>query len=451
MKIVQMKDSLFKEYDLRGIVGDDLVSDDAYTLGLGLGSYIQNLGFDKIIVGYDNRLSSKYLETNLIQGLIETGMDVIRLGLVTTPMVSVARKILNNDASVMITASHNPKEYNGFKIAFDKIGFAYGDKLQDLKKFINKGKFKKGNGVVSNYDIKDEYLNKIKENITIDKRKKVVVDCGNGTASVIVKDMLDMFDIEYYLLYCDSDGNFPNHHPDPNVEENMQDLKLKVKELNYDLGIGIDGDGDRVALVDNKGNYITTDYHLLMMSEYLKPDKVLYDVKASKVVKDELEKLDIKPVMYKTGSSLMNAKMQEDNFIFGGEYSGHIFYRDKWYGIDDGLYNGLRFIEMLCNTNKSLSELMVKYPKYPSIYFNYKVSDDLKFNIINKIKDYVIENNYMFEDIDGVRVEYDDSFVVIRASNTSPNLTVRMEAITKEKLDSLKDEYLKLLDSLVGE
>ena len=237
MKIVDMKNSLFKEYDLRGIVGDDLTSDDAYTLGLGLGSYLQDLNFNKVIVGRDNRLSSKYLETNLIQGLISTGIDVVSLGLVTTPMVSCARKILKNDASVMITASHNPKEYNGFKIAFDEIGFAYGEKIQKLKQFINKKQFKQGKGSITNYDIKTEYLSKVKEDINIVSPLKVVVDCGNGTASTIVRDMLDMFNIEYDLLYCESDGTFPNHHPDPNVEDNMRDLEKRVTELNYDLGI----------------------------------------------------------------------------------------------------------------------------------------------------------------------------------------------------------------------
>ena len=446
MKIVKMKDNLFKEYDLRGIVGSELSCNDAYTLGIGLGSFIQNLGLSKILVGRDNRLSSKYLETNLINGLLKAGVDIVRLGLVTTPMVNVARQILDISCSIMITASHNPKEYNGFKIAFKKCRYAYGKELQNLKDFINNGEFKEGKGTVIDYDIKSEYLEQVRKSINLNKRLKVVIDCGNGVASIIVKDMLEMFDIDYYLLYCDSDGTFPNHHPDPSIEDNMKDLKNKVKELNYDLGIGIDGDGDRLAVIDNLGNYITTDYQLILMSKYLKPDKVLCEVKASRILKEELDKLNIKLEMYKTGSPLMTDKMQSDKILLGGEYSGHVFNYDNWYGIDDGLYNGLRFMEMLSNSDNNLNNLISKYPKYPNISYNYQVSDDLKFNLVNKIKDYVIKKHYKYNDIDGIRIEYDDAFVLIRASNTTPNLTIRIEANNHNRLDELNKEYFDLLD-----
>lgn len=448
MKIVEIKDKFFKEYDLRGIVGDDLTPDAAYTIGVGFGSYVQERGFSKVIVGHDNRLSSNYLERNLIKGLLETGIHVISLGLVTTPMLNCARKILKNDASIMVTASHNPKEYNGFKISFDELGMAYGKKIQDLKHYIKNGKFIKGRGLLTTYDITDEYLEAIKNSIDIKRRLKVVVDCGNGTASIIAEKMFSMFDNECDYLYCESNGNFPNHHPDPNVEEYMEDLKRRVKDLKYDLGIGIDGDGDRMVIIDNKGEYITTDYYLILMSKYLNPSKVLFDVKTSRILNEELEKMHIKPVMYKTGASLVNAMMQQGNFIFGGEYSGHVFYRDKWFGFDDGLYNGLRFMEMLSKEDLSIHSLLAHINKYPSTYFNYPVIDEEKFNIVEQVKRYAIGKNYNIIDIDGVRVEFEDGFALVRASNTSPNLTLRFEAHEKERLEELKNEFVELLDDI---
>ena len=450
MRIVDIKDNLFKEYDLRGIVGDELTSEVAYTFGVGYGSFLIDKSFSKVIVGRDNRLSSGHLKNKLIEGLLSTGIDVVDLGLVTTPMLNCARKILNLDASVMITASHNPKEYNGFKISYDKYGQAYGKKIQAVKEYIEKGKFKTGNGSLSSYDIKDDYLKKINESIDIDKKIKVVVDCGNGTASIIALKMYEMFNLDVYPLYCESDGNFPNHHPDPNVEEYMTDLKNKVKELNYDIGIGIDGDGDRVAIIDNEGNYMTTDYQLILMARYLKPQKVLFDVKTSKVLNEELTRMNIEPVMCKTGAAILNTKMQTDNFVFGGEYSGHIFYLDKWYGFDDGLYNGLRFIEMLSKSDQTITEMLSDIKKYPSIYYNYPVSDTDKFDVVSKVKEYVINQGYNYIDIDGVRVEFDDSVALVRASNTSPNLTLRFEASTYERLEEIKNEFNDLLDKLTN-
>lgn len=448
MKIVDINDKLFKEYDLRGIIGDDLTPDVAYTFGLGFGSYVQNKGYDKVLVGHDNRLSSNYLEKNLIQGLLETGINVIKLGLVTTPMLNCARKILNLDASIMITASHNPKEYNGFKISFDNIGCAYGSKIREVRDFIKLGNFRSGKGQLYQYDIKDEYLNAIKNSISINKKLKVVIDCGNGTASIIVRDIMNLFDIEVEYLYCETDGTFPNHHPDPNVEEYMSDLKRKVKTMDYDLGIGIDGDGDRVVVIDNNGNYVTTDYYLILMSKYLKPDKLLFDVKTSRILKEEITKQGIKPILYKTGASLMNAKMQEDNFMFGGEYSGHIYYRDKWFGFDDGIYSGLRFMEMLANTNKSVSDLLKPLNKYPSNYFNYPLEDEKKETMVDEIKKYAEEKGYSIIDIDGVRCEFADGFALVRASNTTPCLTLRFEGNTESRLKEIQDEFVNKLDEL---
>ena len=449
--MVNIKDSLFKEYDLRGIVGNEITPDVSYKLGLGYGSYVQKKGYNKVVVGFDNRLSSKYLKDKLINGLLDSGIDVINIGLVTTPMLYFAKYKLGLDTGIMITASHNPKEYNGYKVSFDNIGNAYGDKIRDLRDYIKKEDFLSGSGNLTNYDIKEDYLKIIKESIDIKRKLKVVVDCGNGTGSVIAKDVFDMFDLDIEYLYCDSDGNFPNHHPDPSKEENMEDLKKKVVELGYDLGIAFDGDADRVGFVDNLGNYYSADYYMALISTYMKDklDRLLFDVKCSKMLIDSCENNNIKPCIYKTGASYTNKEMKEGNYIFGGEYSGHVFFRDKWPGFDDGIYAGLRLIEMLSNTDLKLSDLISKFNHYENEYVEYEIDVDKKDDIVEKVKDYVKEQDYKYIDIDGIRVEFDDGFALIRGSNTQPILTLRFEANNKNRLSEIKMEFMNLIDSIV--
>ena len=449
--MVSIKDSLFKEYDLRGVVGDELTGEVAYKFGLGYGSYVQLKGFTKVVVGYDNRLSSKYLTNQLIKGLLETGINVVNVGLVTTPMFYCAKNKLGLVTGIMVTASHNPKEYNGFKISFDKTGNAYGEKIRALRDYIKKEEFLSGSGILSTYDVKADYLELIKKSIDIKRKLKVVIDCGNGTTGIIVKDVFDMFNLECDYLYSKSDGNFPNHHPDPSLEKNMESLKRRVVELNYDLGIAFDGDGDRVGIVDNLGNFYTADYYLAIMSSYMKDnlDKLLFDVKCSKMLTDECEKNNIKPCMFKTGASYTNMEMQEGNFIFGGEYSGHLFFRDKWPGFDDGIYAGLRLIEMLSNCDLSLSEMLTKLNYYENEYVEYPINLDFKDKVVSKVKEYVIEHGYDYTDIDGVRVEFADGFALVRGSNTTPILTMRFEAKTKERLKEIKDEFLNQVKNII--
>ncbi len=449
--MVSIKDSLFKEYDLRGIVGDEITPDVSYKIGLGYGSYVQLKGYTKVIVGFDNRLSSKYLTDKLISGLLDSGINVVNLGLVTTPMFYCAKYKLGLDTGIMVTASHNPKEYNGYKISFDSIGNAYGEKIRDLRDYIKKEDFLSGSGTLTNYDIKDEYLELIKDSINIKRKLKVVVDCGNGTASVIVKDVFKMFDLDIEYLYCDSDGNFPNHHPDPSIEKNMNDLSKKVFELGYDLGIAFDGDADRVGFVDNLGNYYSADYYLALMSTFMKNDldRLLFDVKCSKMLIDSCNNNNIKPCIFKTGASYTNKEMKEKNYILGGEYSGHIFFRDKWPGFDDGIYAGLRLIEMLSNVDVKLSEMIGNFNRYENEYVEYPIDIDKKDKIVNRVKDYAQQMDYDYIDIDGVRIEFKDGFALIRGSNTQPILTLRFEANTKDRLSEIKMEFMNLIDSIV--
>lgn len=450
--MVNIKDSLFKEYDLRGIVGDEVTPDVSYKIGLGYGSYVQLKGYTKVVVGYDNRLSSKYLTDRLINGLLDSGIDVINLGLVTTPMFYCAKYKLDIDTGIMVTASHNPKEYNGYKVSFDNIGNAYGDKIRNLRDYIKKEDFLSGSGNLTNYDIKEYYLRLIKGSIDIKRKLKVVVDSGNGTASVVVKDVFNMFDLDIEYLYCESDGNFPNHHPDPSHEENMMDLSKKVFELGYDLGIAFDGDADRVGFVDNLGNYYSADYYLAIMSTYMKNnlDRLLFDVKCSKMLIDSCCDNNIKPCIFKTGASYTNKEMKEKNYTLGGEYSGHIFFRDKWPGFDDGIYAGLRLIEMLSNVDIKLSDIISKLNTYENEYVEYPIDIQKKDAIVNKIKDYAKGKGYKYIDIDGVRVEFDDGFALIRGSNTTSILTIRFEAKTKDKLSKIKLEFMNLIDDIIN-
>lgn len=449
--VKEINPHIFREYDIRGIYGDDITEDVAYTIGKSFGTYIKKLGFLKTVIGHDNRLSSPTLSEALIKGILETGVDVINLGLVTTPMYYFSKYHLELYSGIMITASHNPKEYNGFKMSLSKIGNAYGKGITDFRDFTKTLDFDNGNGTEIKLDLKNSYLKLLKKSIDLGPRKiKVVADCGNGTGSIIIKEVLDMLPIEYELIYSESDGNFPNHHPDPSVKENMIDLGKKVVELGYDFGFGVDGDADRVGIVDEKGNVIPTDLFMAIVYRHLyktmKNKKALFDVKCSKALIDDLERLGLEPVMYRTGNSYTNMKMQEGDFDFGGEYSGHVFFRDKFPGFDDGIYGGLRMIEILSNTNKKISELLEGINHYYSTEeIKVAVKEETKFEIVEKVKEYAKQKNYDMITLDGIRVTFEDGWALIRASNTGPNLTVRFEANTESRLNELQNEFMNII------
>ena len=438
--------NIFRGYDIRAVYGQDLNEDIAYTIGLSFGSYIIEKGYKKCVVGHDNRVSSEPLADALLTGITSTGVDIVYLGLCTTPMYYYAQKKLKIDPGIMITASHNPKEYNGFKIAFDDFGNACGQMIQDFRVYTEEGNFKTGKGNISTYDIKQEYLDAIKESINLGDRKvKVVVDTANGTASIIAKEVYNMFEnIELVPLYMTSDPTFPNHHPDPSVESNNADLKKKVIETGADLGIGIDGDGDRVGVIDEKGNMIFIDFYAIIIwrdiMSKVSNKKALFDVKCSKSLPDEIIKLGGEPVCYRTGNSYMKAKMREGDFAFGSELSGHVFFRDKWDNIDDGLYAGLRLVEILSKTDKTVSGLLdgvTRYHSSPEIII--KSSDD------EKVKQYCKEKGYKVNDIDGVRAEFDNGWALVRASNTGPNITARFEGVTEQEEQSIEKEFMALI------
>ncbi|MEG2310404.1 MAG: phosphomannomutase/phosphoglucomutase [Clostridia bacterium] len=449
---LDINSSIFRGYDIRAIYGKDLNEDITYTIGCSFGTYIAQKGYKKCVIGYDNRASSVEIFDALKAGILSTGINVVYLGLVTTPMFYFAQKHLAIYPGIMITASHNPKEYNGFKMAFDDFGNACGQMIQDFKEFTQKGEYIKGEGKLEKVDIKDDYLMLIKNSIMLGDRKiKAVVDAGNGTASVIIKEVFDMLNIEVIPICCVSDPNFSNHHPDPSVEANNEMLKAAVLENKAHLGIGIDGDGDRVGIIDEKGKMVYIDFYSIIIwrdiMSKVSNKKALFDVKCSKSLKDEIIKLGGIPVCYRTGNSYMKAKMRELNCAFGSELSGHVFFNDRWPNIDDGIYAGLRLIEILSKTDKNVSELLDGVNKYYSTpEIKVKSSDEEKFKVIEKVKEYCIKQGYTVNDIDGVRVEFDNGFALVRASNTGPDITARFEGVTQEDLENIKKEFMVFLN-----
>lgn len=448
----KISEHIFRGYDIRGIYGKDLDKDIAYKIGQGFGSYISELGKTKAIVGRDNRDSSEAIEKALISGILSTGIDVISIGLVTTPMYYYAWQKLGIYSGLMITASHNPKEYNGFKFAFDENGNVYGEKIQEFRRYIEEGKFKQGTGKLTFVNIKQDYLDLVKSSIDLgDKKLKVVVDAGNGTGSIIVKDIFSMFDLDVTYICDTSDPSFPNHHPDPSVESNLEMLKQKVKELGADVGLALDGDADRIGIVDENSNSISADLFMIIIWRDIinKVDNkcALFDVKCTKALADEMKKLGGSTCMYRVGNSYIKAKMREDKFAFGGELSGHIFFNDRWPGFDDGIYAGLRLVEILTKTNKKTSELLDGINKYYSTpELKLKSTEEEKYEVVEKVRKYAENMNYEMCTIDGVRIEFEDSWVLVRASQTGPSVSLRFEAKTNQRLQELMDEFRKVIE-----
>lgn len=451
--MININPYIFRGYDIRGVYPDTINEEVAYIVGKSYGSYIQDLGKNKCIIAHDNRFSSEALTDNLIKGIRETGVDVVYLGLTTTPMYYYASILLKIPSGIMVTASHNPKDDNGFKMAFDERGNARGKMIEEFYNYTVKGEFRKGNGTLTNYNIYDEYINLMHNSLDFGEKKlKVVIDLGNGTTSVIAKKLYESFpNLEVTTLFGESDPTFPNHHPDPCVESNLDALKKKVVEIGADVGLGFDGDGDRVGVVDEKGNYIPTDkYMIIIIRDII--NKVanktfLYDVKCSKCLEDEIIKLGGTPYLSRTGNSYTKAGVLDNNLPFGGELSGHVYFNDKFKGFDSGLYAGLRLLEILSRTDKKVSELLDGINKYystPEIKFASK--DEIKNEVVEKIKEYSKNKGYKMITIDGLKVIFDDGWALVRVSNTGPNITARFEASTEFRLKEIEEEFTNLIN-----
>jgi len=444
--------NIFREYDIRGIVGKEITDELSLNIGKAFGTYVINNNKRVIGVSADVRPSSSSLLENLIEGLLSTGVRVINFNKLPTPLsyYSLHNENLDVEAAIQITGSHNPSEYNGFKLTFDKKPF-YGDDIQLLYKMILDKNYTLGSGELSTYDIISDYLTMIQEKININRKLKIAMDCGNAAGCIVAPSLYKFFNIDLYELYCDIDGTFPNHHPDPTVDSNLADLKNIVINNNCDAGIAFDGDADRIVAIDENGQIIRSD---ILMTVFLPMiikdgDSIVYDVKCSKALEDMIKRYNGTPIMWKTGHSLIKNKMKEENAKFGGEMSGHIFFADSYFGYDDAIYVGLRLIELLSNSDLKLSEMVSKAPKYystPELRLDCR-DDEQKEQIMVEVFNY-FSSKFDYSDIDGIRLKLENGWALIRCSNTQPVIVCRMEAMSEELLLKYKDMVLDKLLSL---
>ncbi len=435
---------IFRQYDIRGVVGKDLTEEKVEVLGKGIGTYLRGRQCQQVAVGRDCRISSPAFAKSLSRGLISTGCDVVDLGTIPTPLLYFSIYHNNLESGVMITGSHNPPEFNGFKIMAGKQTL-YGDDIQEIFQLIKKQKFiSDKEGKVTTLNINPEYHDYVVNNIKLKKKLKVVVDAGNGTGGVVAVPIFKELGCEVVELYCEMDGNFPNHHPDPTLPEALEDLIKKVEETGADLGFAYDGDSDRIGVIDDAGNIIWGDKLMILLSRDIIPANpgavVISEVKASQLLYDEIEKLGGRPIMWKTGHSLIKKKIQEEQALLAGEMSGHIFFADRFFGFDDAIYSSARVLELLSRSDKKLSLMLSDLPEtYVTPEIRLYSSDEVKFKIVEEVKN-TLSQKYPVIDIDGVRAIYPSGWALVRASNTQGSLVLRFEAKSQEELDSMRKE-----------
>ena len=451
----KINESIFREYDIRGIVENDLDDDVVEKIAKAVATIFIKRGKKTIAIGYDGRPHSPRIKEVFIKGLLDSGLDVTEIGLVSTPVLYYSIYRLKLDGGVSITASHNPPEYNGFKVVIGRDALS-GKEIKEIYDIaVNEEFLSNGKGKLEKMDIIEDYLNYIANNIKLDKKIKVVVDAGNGTGGITAKPLYERLGAEVIDIFCDVDGTFPNHHPDPTKVENLKDLIKKVKETNSDLGLGFDGDADRVGVVDNEGNIVWSDLILIILArDVLKNNpgaKIISEVKASEVFYSEVRKAGGVPIMWKTGHSLIKKKIYEENALLAGEVSGHIFFNDKWFGFDDAIYAGARLLEILSKSDMKLSEIMKSVPNVvntPEIRID--VDEEIKFKIVDKIIEY-FKKDYDVIDIDGARIKFEDGWALVRASNTQPSLVLRFEANSEKDLEKIQSIVNPILEKFKKE
>ncbi len=437
-----MNTNIFREYDIRGVVPHDLTPELVIGLGRALGTFFIRNNAPTMVLGRDCRLSSPDVRDQLVQGLVETGMRVIDLGVCHTPLVYFSLFHLEKSAGVMITGSHNAPEYNGFKVCLGKTTI-YGEQIRQLRDVLLRGDFERGSGVCEKRDIVPDYLEYLCGSICLKRPLKVVIDAGNGTGGQIAVPLLQSMGCEVVELYCEMDGHFPHHHPDPTVFDNMRDLIDTVKSTRADVGISYDGDADRIGVVDDKGRIIRGDQLLLIYARSILADSpgatFISEVKGSQVLYQEIERLGGHAIMWKTGHSLIKAKMQEEQALAAGEMSGHMFFAHRYFGFDDAVYASCRLLEILSSTGKKISDLLADVPKTVSTpEIRVECPDHIKFAVVDKVTAYFKERHDVI-DIDGVRVLFPDGWGLVRASNTQPALVLRFEAMTENRLLEIRE------------
>lgn len=447
--------AIFRAYDIRGVVTDALTPDVVREIGRAYGSECLNQGMETAVVARDGRLSGPALIDALSEGIMSTGMNVINIGMVPTPVLYFATHHLQTGTGVMVTGSHNPPEYNGLKMIVNGNAL-FGDGITGLYNRLQKNDLASGSGSLSEADILEDYLDRITSDVSLKRPMKIAYDCGNGVAGAAAPQLFDRLGCESTSLFIDVDGTFPNHHPDPAKPENLVDLKKAVADDNRELGLAFDGDGDRVGVIDNNGDIIWPDRQMILYAQDLLKRNpgasIIYDVKCSKLLPEAIEKAGGKPDMWKTGHSFIKARIKETGALLGGEMSGHIFFKERWFGFDDALYSAARLLEILSADNRPVSEIFGEIPNSvntPEI--NITFAEDGAHH--DFMKTFVSKSQFSgakLTDIDGLRADFDDGWGLVRASNTTPSLVIRFEADTDAALERIQSAFrdaMKAVDS----
>lgn len=440
---------IFRAYDIRGLVDSQLTPEVVLLIGKALGSLLLELGENEVICGRDGRLSSPVLMENLQKGISSTGCNIIDIGIVPSPLVYFAASVLETQSGIVVTGSHNPPEYNGVKMMI-KGNALSADEIQALYHRVLKKDFQIGRGLVSFYDIRSQYVDAVAQQIKLKRKLKIVIDCANGTAGVVAPELYKKMGCEVIALYSDVDGHFPNHHPDPSEPKNLQDLIAAVKKHKADVGLAFDGDSDRLGVITNLGENIWPDRQLILYAlDILKKTpgaSIVYDVKCSSHVKQMVEQHGGTPIMWKTGHSLVKAKLRETGALLAGEMSGHVFFKDNWFGFDDAIYCGARLLAILAQDNRSSSEIFSKIPDSTNTpELKLPVDEAVKFDLMQRLVKKVNFPNAEISTIDGLRVDFDNGWGLVRPSNTTPCLTLRFEADNAAALNQIKKQFATFL------
>lgn len=435
---------VFRQYDVRGIVGEELNAETYYLIGKGFATYLKQHGENSLVIGGDARHTTREFMDAFIKGALEAGCDVTDIGIVATPVLYFAIWKLQMGGGAMVTASHNPSQYNGCKLNLG-LGSVYAEELQKVLGIIQAEHFEQGAGTLTIVkDIDQDYIDYIVNNIHLERPVKVIIDGGNGMGGPYLPEILQRLGCEVIEMYCEPDGDFPNHHPDPTVEKNMVDLSRAVVTAEYELGIGLDGDADRIGVVDEKGKMLFGDQILnILARDYLKtnPGKpIIADVKCSKNLYDDIKQRGGIPIMYKTGHANIKMRMKEIGVDFAGEMSGHVFLADRYLGFDDAIYVSCRFLEIVAKTTAPVSSYLADQPKmYNTPELHTKCADERKFDVVAKVCAEFKTEGYDVNDIDGARITFADGWGLIRASNTTPVLVTRYEATTEARMKEIQD------------
>jgi len=436
-----MNPAIFREYDIRGLVDKDLNPETVRELGRGFGSYFARQGIKRTTVGRDCRPSSDPFFHVLVEGLLASGMAVTDVGVCPTPLLYFSIVHLEQEGGVMITGSHNPPEFNGFKVCVGKDA-VYGEEIQRVRQIIEQGDYVQGEGSLAQHNIIPDYHRYVLSHIQVSREIKVVVDAGNGTGGVVGVPLMRDLGCQVEALYCEMDGRFPHHHPDPTVEKNLTDLITTVKAIDADLGIGYDGDADRIGVVDEEGRIIWGDRLMIIFARDIIRERgggtFIGEVKCSQTLYDEIERLGGRAIMWKTGHSLIKDKMKQEDALLAGEMSGHMFFADRYFDFDDAVYASCRLLEIVAKTGKKVSELLEGIPQTavnPEI--RVECPDEVKFKIVEQATEH-FRREYPVIDIDGMRVQFPDGWGLVRASNTQPALVLRFEAASRDRLEEIK-------------